>query len=292
LRALAAEEVPRVSALRADVPAELDAFIASLLSRDPNQRPASAELAAERLSTWAGGDLAARIANSPPLPPGGAGEGSSNDPHAAQQSLCELLGAVPATSSGAAPAQPAPATAQQSGRGRGRNVFRVAAALAGFGAIFLGIVVLIKLRDSTLRIESDADTVQVDEDQITLQQGEKVVARISREQDATSAAVTPERIYRGKPESEWQRLFQAEVDPKARKDAAQALLNLAAQKPAEQAVEQLLGIGEDLMRSEAASNSLEFVFEVPVDDYFEMYNEIWEQLQKQPLPTVVTALGR
>ncbi|MCK9902174.1 serine/threonine-protein kinase [Frankia sp. Cpl3] len=53
------EEVPvRVSALRADVPADLDELVADLLRKVPEERPASAEAVYEALTDWAD-DLAA-----------------------------------------------------------------------------------------------------------------------------------------------------------------------------------------------------------------------------------------
>ncbi len=99
LRAVVDGDVPRVITLRADVPAELDDFIARLLSREPSGRPASAEAVAEELTNWAGGDLAARVVEISPLPSGGAGgathtpdEDAFDQSEQALRSLSELVG--------------------------------------------------------------------------------------------------------------------------------------------------------------------------------------------------------
>ncbi len=56
LRALTVEAPPRVRSLRADVPQDLDDYIARLLARDPESRPASAESVAQTLRSWAGAE--------------------------------------------------------------------------------------------------------------------------------------------------------------------------------------------------------------------------------------------
>src|SRR5438477_277332 len=54
----------------------------------------------------------------------------------------------------------------------------------------------------------------------------------------------PERLYQGRTESDWQALFTAETEPGAKLDAAMALINLAAQLPADQRIERILDVGE------------------------------------------------
>ena len=167
LRALAAGEAQRVRSLRADVPAELDEFIAKLLSREPDERPVSAEAVAAELARWAGGDLAARVAETMKDTPS---DEAANNGEAAQQSLYELLGvkyiADPSWVSGGATGgeateKPTKMVGPFGGGRITRSVMSTLAAAAAFGAIAFGIVIVLNTRNGTLRIESEVDDVQV-----------------------------------------------------------------------------------------------------------------------------------
>jgi hypothetical protein len=160
LRALVAEEPPRVRTLRADVPPELDHFIARLLSRDPADRPESAESVARTLATWSGGDLAGRVATLRPA--SASDDAAATDGAIAQRSLSQLLStglvAVPEEIPAVAPllgAKP------QRRRSRVRMVAWAAAA-ALVGAVLFGVTILLKTPEGTLKIESDVDNVSVE----------------------------------------------------------------------------------------------------------------------------------
>lgn len=158
LRIISGEPAPRVSSLRADVPEELDDFIARLLSLDKEQRPSSAMDAARELSRWAGGDLAARAAEIPSRRI--AIEEDTQGIAAAQHSLSELLGL---TSSSPTRREPASISGMQiSGdRPRRRWPWLVVSGAAAMAALF-GITILLETPEGTLRIESEVDNVQVE----------------------------------------------------------------------------------------------------------------------------------
>lgn len=171
LRALVAEEPPRLRALRADVPPELDDFIARLLSRDPAKRPESAESVARTLSTWAGGDLAARVAELCRMRDSEAarstnaseGEAATSSEIIAQRSLSELLGtgrvAVPEERTLPVTPQSRPEPPR---RGEGRKIAAWVTAAAFAGAALFGVVILLKTPEGTLKIDSEVSHVSVE----------------------------------------------------------------------------------------------------------------------------------
>lgn len=74
----------------------------------------------------------------------------------------------------------------------------------------------------------------------------------------------PERLYQGRTESDWQRLFEAETEPAAKVEAALALLTLAAQMPPLQHVERILDIGEEIYQSAYGEAALEAAFDTSI----------------------------
>jgi hypothetical protein len=158
-----------------------------------------------------------------------------------------------------------------------------------------------------VRFTGPHDGLKFENDVITLTRGREAIARIVHEREVGAKpdiadavnnilwppGVGPEgRIYKGKPESEWQQIFLAEIDPTAKYEAAQALLQIAAQKLPRQQMEQILDIGAEMIRAEAGSNSLELVFEYRSYPSHPIYGDVQTQLQKLPLAEVVSRLCR
>ena len=153
LRAVSHDDAPRVSSIRVDIPAELDTLVARLLCRDPDGRPQSASEVAAALSRWAGGNLAARVADletSLPSP-----QAESADGAAARQSLAKLLGASATAPFGGAMAPSMPP-------GRPRRFWRWLALAPIAGVILAGITIWLKTSQGTLKIESEVDNVTVE----------------------------------------------------------------------------------------------------------------------------------
>jgi serine/threonine protein kinase len=310
LRALAAAEAPRVSSLRADVPVDLDEFIAALLSRDPAARPDSAKTVADELSKWAGGDLAARVEEVDAH--GCQDEPSADDSEAARRSLSELLGIESSGDSPDAAAPPATGSATEAARSRtARRWAWLALATVAIGVVAWGVTILLQTPEGTLRIESEVnhvrielvdeqnrtrelqvergetettlragrykvrlagghDGIAIDQDVITLRRGDEVVARITRSAkaaagDADDTRAAAERLYQGRSESEWQRLFEAETAPLAKLQAAQALFTLAAARPPDEFLDRALDIGSTLMESAFGDRHLDSPLLRPFD---------------------------
>jgi serine/threonine protein kinase len=305
LRALTAEAPPRVNSLRADVPPELDDYIAQLLASDRESRPMSAESVAQKLSAWAGGDLATLVNELPsPLTPQAD---SSAEVELAKRSLSELLGTATVISSADSDQKQAQLSrVARPPRGPGRRLAWLLA-LGGVAATALfAVVILLRTAEGTLKIESEVDGVQVelvdaqdrtqaltirqgpnastlragqyrvrlagahdgitiDHDVITLQRGAQTVARITREpliakpsapQNAVNAADQP--LYQGKTQAEWERLFAAEMSPIGKLEAAQALLAMADELPAQRKIEKLLNVGKEIVRASFGDEVIAF----------------------------------
>lgn len=155
LRAIANTEAPRISAIRAGVPAPVDNLIARLLSRNPADRPTSAREVARELTPWAGADLTGLVAHIEP---------AIENPATARQSLSKLLEEI-ATSlplDDSPPSHPVPVKSKSNG-GRGRKWLTLLAAAAGAAAVIVAfVVVLIRTSEGTLRIESEVANVRVE----------------------------------------------------------------------------------------------------------------------------------
>jgi serine/threonine protein kinase len=161
LRALAVDAAPRVSSLRADVPQDLDDFLARLLDRDPDKRPASADAVAQSLRTWAGGDLGALVREFDAA--GVVPDGDGNDSELARRSLSELLGARSVSpSTQEIPAEAPRPLSNRTRRWSGRKVALTSAVAGALAAGLFAVVILLKTSDGTLRIESEVDGVQVE----------------------------------------------------------------------------------------------------------------------------------
>jgi len=162
LRAVASNEAPRVRSLRTDAPDELDELVARLLSRDPAARPESASEVAARLSRWAGGDLAARVAEMDSIEDHRAA--MLDDDEEARRSLSELLGVKSATpsredslvSQGKPPAKP------KASRVTVGKLVWMTVITAGIAAILFGVTILLRTPKGTLRIESEVPDVRVE----------------------------------------------------------------------------------------------------------------------------------
>jgi hypothetical protein len=65
-------------------------------------------------------------------------------------------------------------------------------------------------------------------------------------------------VYKGKLESEWQKLFLAETEPIAKLEAGQALIHLAVQRPPAEQLRQILNVGEEIVRAAYGHDSVLF----------------------------------
>jgi hypothetical protein len=91
-----------------------------------------------------------------------------------------------------------------------------------------------------------------------------VAVRVVPQRITSPYAAGTERVYRGKFQEEWQSLFAAETDPAAKLVAALALVSLAAQSPPDENIEQILDVGEEVVRSSYGDRALEFAFDYGV----------------------------
>ncbi len=151
LKALSCEDPPRLADVRLDVPEELSHLVARLLARNPAERPETAAEVADCLATWADPDAKRALAAMIPA------VDRTDDVQAAAQSLAALVGGEPEDE-----AREPRVIAQRGANGGGRRIGRWLLGLAGFAAAALGIVLLVKTPAGTLRIESEADNVQVE----------------------------------------------------------------------------------------------------------------------------------
>ena len=136
-----------------------------------------------------------------------------------------------------------------------------------------------KLRAGPYRItlSSKHDGVSIDKDTVTLRRGEETVARITRGPEKKEPSVTastrapktaakaPERLYQGKPESEWQQKFDTETEPTAKLEAADALMSIAAELPNGQDIDRILDIGQDIVQASFGNDAINFAFEDPTN---------------------------
>jgi hypothetical protein len=106
-----------------------------------------------------------------------------------------------------------------------------------------------------LRLAGEHDAVAISPSTITLRKGEQQVARITRldpalaEPPVAEVPSRPERLYQGTPESVWQRQLEAELAPLSKLEAAQALVVLAGDLPAERWIDRILEIGGILVEA-------------------------------------------
>src|SRR5204863_4434477 len=134
-----------------DVPEELSNLVAKLLARNPADRPATAADVADQIATWANPDAKAELAKLIPT------ADRSDDAEAAAQSLVKLIGSE-AKEVTSTPTAKEPTAVN----GNGRRVGRWLLGAVGFAATVLGIVLLVRTPEGTLRIESEAKNVQVE----------------------------------------------------------------------------------------------------------------------------------
>jgi len=148
---LSHDDAPAVSSIRVDVPAELDAIVAQLLRRDPDDRPQLADEVAAALAHWAGGDLAGRVAELRSHLPIAEPEAVA----AARQSFAELL--EPGEASPFGEASPSAPSLR-----RGRRLRNGIALSALAGIVLAGITIWLKTPQGTLKIESEVGDVVVE----------------------------------------------------------------------------------------------------------------------------------
>ncbi len=219
LRLLANHQPPKLSTLCPEAPEELVKLVASLLSRRPSDRPASAAHVAEQLAPFAEGSKLVDLLKQ-------AKEKAATSPELLKKSA--FPDHPPFLSSAPASLAPLPAS---SGGGRSRIFRRLLLAASLPILIIAGILIKLETSKGQLVIESDVDNVSVkllkdgkpvdgiqvshgttstrlnadnyeitidgpsdglviDNEKFTLKNGETVVARIRREGDRPSSGVS------------------------------------------------------------------------------------------------------
>ena len=158
LHRLATQDAPRVDEQRDQVPPELIELIASMLHRDPEQRPRSAREIQQRLLPLAeGAELAALAAGTL----GKSGEAADPEAVSVRASLAHFWSSPPAKPE--APPKPPPT---QSGHRPPIGPVGWLALATGLislvGVIVMSIVLTLKMPEGEIRIESDIDNVKVE----------------------------------------------------------------------------------------------------------------------------------
>ncbi len=181
----------RLKSVRSDVPEALDALVAALLERDPDQRPASASEVAERLQPFS---------TTTSLTPIITKALRVNDPD--PQSNHSLPSINPSLDGGPP---------------RISNRFKWIA--AGFGgaaalAILAGTIITIQSDRSTVRIETDDPDIRVQ------------VAQALKPAEETQQN-TPEKRFKGEPLSHWLNVLAIERDVDTLGEAINAVASLA-----------------------------------------------------------------
>lgn len=218
LRLLANHQPPKLGTLCPEAPEELVKLVASLLSRNPSDRPASAAHVAEQLAPFAEGSKLVELLQQ-------AQAKAALSPELLKKSV--FPDHPPFLSPALAPLAPLPAT---SGGGRSKILRRLLLAASLPVLIIAGILIKLETSKGQLVIESDVDNVSVkllkdgkpvdgiqvshgttstrlnadnyeitidgpsdslviDNDKFTLKNGETVVARITRTPDFSNSAV-------------------------------------------------------------------------------------------------------
>jgi hypothetical protein len=128
--------------------------------------------------------------------------------------------------------------------------------------------IVLEAGEYRVRLAGTHDGVDLDRDVITLRRGDETMAKITRVAKNEQAAAAPviderkappvlaERLYQGKPESEWKRHLAAETEPVSKLEAACALLALSGELSAESQLERILDVGEEIMRASYGESSL------------------------------------
>ena len=216
LRLLANHQPPKLSTLCPEAPEELVKLVASLLSRNPSDRPASAAHVAEQLAPFAEGSKLVDLLQQ-------AKEKAARSPELLKKSAFADLPQFGSL----APAEPAPLPTSFEG-GRFKILRRLLLAASLPILIIAGILIKLETSKGQLVIESDVDNVSVkllkdgkpvdgiqvshgttstrlnadnyeitidgpsdglviDNDKFTLKNGETVVARVRRDDDSSAS---------------------------------------------------------------------------------------------------------
>jgi hypothetical protein len=137
--------------VRPDVPEELSNLVATLLARNPGDRPETAANVADGLARWANPNAKRALVEMIPSIE------RTDDPDAAARSLVGLVGGEPEESASHLLEKKLAVA-----NGSGRRIGRWLLVLAGFAAAVLGVVMLFDTPEGTLRIESEAANLQVE----------------------------------------------------------------------------------------------------------------------------------
>ena len=162
LKSITTSEPRLLASVRADVPDDLSQLVAQMLASQPGDRPENAGAVAKSLCSWAKSDsLASLTAEIKP-------DLQSDDKHAVDRSLCELLGMDPAdstrrladqsASSKVVPTSATPATGSQIFK----NLVTLVCVAAGLAGIWFGITVLLDTPTGQVQITSEVAGVEVE----------------------------------------------------------------------------------------------------------------------------------
>lgn len=310
LKLLASHDSPRADTLRPDLPKELTNFIASLLHRDPNRRPASAAHVAEKLEEFAVGHDLSAVAES-------AKQKEKSDPRPESVSQVQEPGKT---------VKPA---VQPMMVGGGRNGWGWAVALAGFsGLVLAGILLVIETQKGQLVIESEAENVSVklladgeeydtvkvqpgatatklfagkyeiviegasddlliDNESVVIRRGETVIAKIGHSNAAVptkpvSMPLADEPVYEGKPLSVWLNQVATERSSEQLYNALQAVKKLVGPNNAETVRNSLMDTMETVpnqkIGSDRVTSQLDFEVMGIVRDSFNDESELFQYM--------------
>lgn len=158
LHRLAANETPRLSDFRDDLPAPLVELVSSMLSKNQDARVSSAQAVAERLAEFTdGADLQA-------LRDQACSPTDDEDDHPSAASIRASLDQIwPEEPDGERAGPPQKAMPSDAPKPQGRTFWsRVAIALLGLAAtVCLGVVIILQTDRGEIRIESEVDNIHV-----------------------------------------------------------------------------------------------------------------------------------
>jgi serine/threonine protein kinase len=238
---------PLLSSTRNDIPPDINSLIARLLDRDPNQRPATADEAVNKLASFANTEALKPLAKQA-IKTGEPGE-SSGPPYAiaAIQAQPTLAPPTKRTWIAAALATAALATV---------------ALVAGFifyiktdqGVLVVesevdGVTVSIKQSDKTvdsievtqgenqtalrsgnytIEFDAESDNVLVSESEVVVRRGEATVVKVRKQAElAIPAVIGDQELFKGKPLSHWVGIMNVERSLSTIRDAMLGIARLA-----------------------------------------------------------------
>lgn len=132
-----------------------------------------------------------------------------------------------------------------------------------------------------VRLTGDHDGLAITPEVITLRQGKREVAKITRLPGGTAVAdlsgnaanqlpqptAAVGRLFKGEPEAVWQQRFNSEIDAEAKIAAAQALVTLASELPPDKRIDRIVSIGAVLLEAAGCDDVLQLPVNVLVPSF-------------------------